>query len=275
MKLILFLIIIIIIYFIATQIKVVHINTLPNEQKIELNDRSRIRNMLTSNYIKTSDKTAPVPRKKSSDITHLPCPDTDRLENVDVSSTLLLPCPHTGRLENGSDSLPLLLPDATMLLQNIKKYHVNNQYKFNIATLPVTARSPSSSTLHLDKKYIKHITKNINSWNKTLNIPQESINVVKIKPIFITETSNEFIVKANTDILYLKKHIFLQLTYYGYIERSDDPFNQNDYYTLQLVDLKPITRQEYMSEHNIHQPFMSMAEQMEYVSKINKMHDEE
>ena len=56
MKFIFFLIIIAIIYFIAIHIDVVHIDGLPKEQRDELNNRSKIRSILLSNYIKCPDE---------------------------------------------------------------------------------------------------------------------------------------------------------------------------------------------------------------------------
>ena len=56
MKLILFVIIIFIIYFLATQIKIVHIDTLPAPQKKELDDRTKLREMLLTTYIRCPEK---------------------------------------------------------------------------------------------------------------------------------------------------------------------------------------------------------------------------
>ncbi len=67
MKLLIFIIILIIIYFVTTQIKVVHIDTLPKKQQLELSTRDKVRSMLVNNYVKCPDnklRQTPVQKEK-------------------------------------------------------------------------------------------------------------------------------------------------------------------------------------------------------------------
>jgi len=254
MKLILFLIIVAIIYFIASQIKMVHIGTLPKEERAELNNRSKIKSALQS-YIRCNDNHT----EKFANLGKKPTYRKEKIETV--------PEPN--------------FPNATKLIKTIKSEFLNNQYKFNLARQPVTTRYPNKNTKRIDNKYIKHIKKNINAWNNIFT--DDYYNIIKVKDIrliCIIETTNEFIIKANVQLLYLGKTLHIELSYYGQIEKSDDFLNgQTDVYQLQLLNIKPITKSEFevpvITAKSNHNSFMTMDEQMKYVDKINRLHQNE
>ena len=116
------------------------------------------------------------------------------------------------------------LPDATNLVELIKNEYMDPKYRFNIANLPVTSRQSNTSTLKLDKKYLKHVRDNIESWNKIFNSyckRNKNIFIVQeIKPIFVMETDHEFIIKVFTKLSYQKKSMHLELTYYGEMDKK-------------------------------------------------------
>lgn len=238
MKLIIFLIIVVIIYFIATQIKVVHITTLPTKERTELENKNKLKEMLKPSYIKSfENKENTIPQQENFQ---------KQIKNTK---------------EQNSDSL----------LSIIRSNHLDPNYQFNIANSPINLMNLHKDNMHYDK-YKKYITKEINSWKK---IYKNNFQVFNIEPIYIAETLDEFLVKANANINFYGKSLFVQVVYYGMVERSDDPFNTCDKYKLQLVGIKKISRSEYSTITKIDNPFMTMNEQMEYIAKINQMHAEE
>lgn len=266
MKLIIFLVIVIIIYYLATKIKVVHIDNLPPNNKKELVTRKKIKDILTSSYVKDTSR-------------------EERIENF------------VNNLEfDEPTNLSRNFPNACNLVDLIRKEFVDSQYKFNIPNLPQTTRYCTKYTKYLDDKYLEQIKQNINDWNEIFN--HKNIILIKgIKPIFVIETEAEFVIKVNISLLYLNKTMHLEAEYYGQIEKSDEFLNGGfDSYILQLVSIRPIKRSEYDttptpmdisgetyagsfdSKHkqsDINNPFMSMDEQLNYVDRIKKMHRDE
>lgn len=241
MKLIIFIIIIGIIYLLATRIKVVHIDSLPTPQQKELNERTRLRNMLLTTYVR--------------------CPEKEE------------------RIQNMNNKINKIKPNVSHLIKLVRSKLVDQNYNFNFANLPVTSRYPSKDTSRSDGLYTMYIKKDIQSWsNKLFGKNKNSIQVSEIKLVSITETIKEFIIDANIILVYGGEEKFLKLRYYGVIQQSDDPFfGGNDEYYLQLTSVKEITEEEYEAriEASGRGPFVTMSEQMEYVNKIKKMHDNE
>ena len=212
MKLIIFLIIVVILYFVATQIKVFHVDTLSREQRTELENRSKIRSMLVSNHIKCKESSDEMPLIKNeskkiqfdfpSSCSRSIIPMTDKSFQSKMEHFV-----QNLEFENGNSTDKIndkINYSATGLTSNknintflkmIKYEYLDTQYKFNIATLPVTSRSPNKNTEILDKKYLRHIKKNIENWNEIFD--HHAIIVKHIKPIFIQETENEFIIYFN------------------------------------------------------------------------------
>ncbi len=260
MKLLLFLIIILIIYLLAINIKVVHTSTMPIVEKKEVEDRHKIRKMLTNNHIKTFD--------------NYDDQQTFNYQQIEKFTPIIAP-------DHKNDKLPT----AKKLLSMIKSEFLIDSYLFNIANLPVTTRHPSSDSVMKDKKYKKYIEKSIEEWNEILDDNYLSIKYISL--FFIKETASEFVIMSNNKLLYQNKSLHLQTTFYGTFNKNDDFINGgSDTWTLQLVDIKPITKTDFDSSLNLSKkwigadsqnygPFMSMAEQMTYVNKINKMHQDE
>jgi hypothetical protein len=255
LKLILFLVIIVVIYFLASKIKIIHADTLSHQEKKELDDRNKIRSLLMSNHIRCANPTT----------------NQNVVEKFDQSNTMT----STSEYSINTESNHKL--DADEILEIIRNKFLDRQYFFNMATLPVTMRYANTN---VRGKYIKHIKNNIGKWNKVLSsLGSEQIEPIEIKPIYIEETEDEFVILANVKLLFLNKTLHLQLTYYGKIEKPDDFLNGDiDIYVLQLVGIKPISKNEFGQNNYTGipmEPFMSMDEQMAYVNKINKMHANE
>lgn len=250
-ELLYFFIIIVVIYFILTNIKVVHSSTLPAQDKQELQDRNKIRSMLMSNHIR-----------------HI-SPDS----STPIAVSTVQPA-----------SKPITYPSGQNLLAMINEDFVDGTYHFNLVNQPVTTRSFDS--INNGEHYINHIKSSINEWNHVLTRDQikqcrrdyrtACIVPMQIKPIFIKETIKEFVITVNTKIRYLTKYMYLQLVYYGLISKSDDFMsNARDTWTLQLIDLKVISPIDYNSSVEKIHPFMTMDDQLSYVEKVNKMHQNE
>ncbi|XWV25202.1 hypothetical protein QJ856_gp0570 [Tupanvirus deep ocean] len=261
MKLILFLVIIAVIYFIATRIQVVHSTTLSSAEKKELEERDKVRSLLLSNHIRSVDDD-----------------NTNQIKNVENFRQIN----EYQEYNTYNNKVNESLPNASKLLDIVKEEFLDKQYYFNIPNLPVTTRNSNRNTKSKDKQYIKHIKNNIKEWNDliTQNSSKKYIDIDDIKPLFVKETDSEFVITVNIKIYYLKRTIHLQATYYGKIDRNDDFMNNDsDTYVLQLVQLKPINKNEFnqnfVAANNYTGPFMTMDEQMSYVDKINKMHENE
>lgn len=252
-KLILFLIIIAIIYFVASKTKVVHLNTLPSDERKELDKRSKMK-LASKNHFRCKDH------------------HVEKFTNLDDNRKL-----YRHSVQNRRNSFM----DARKLLTLIRNEYLDTQYKFNIPNLPVTSRCPNNNTKIIDREYVWRIRSNIENWNKILrkNGSNNLIHVNDMRIIFIMETSNEFIINTIVALSYAGKTLHLKLSYYGHIERSDDFINGGeDVYSLQLTEIKPVSKSEYqkLNKSKIKaNAFMTMSEQLEYVDKVNKMHANE
>jgi len=139
MKLILFLIIIAVIYFIATRITVVHSTTLSTEEKKELEDRNKVRSLLLTNHIRSVNDQN----------------NNYQVKNVENFRQMNEYQEYDKYYSDKNEAQP----NATKLLDKIKDEFLDRQYSFNIPNLPVTTRNSNRSTKSKDKKYIKHIKK--------------------------------------------------------------------------------------------------------------------
>lgn len=301
MKILILLLVLVIIYFIAVKLKVVHVSTLPEEQKTELNNRNKIRSMLLNNYIKCDENENKTNNNKTNSLSNSIEGFKDRLLSVNnspdsdfyITSYKIYDTNDTNDISKRNlkkNYIPIMDLNIHMkpmkpmniyqILDIITDEYLNDQYQFNLPNKPVTNRYPNKNTINSDKKYINHIKENINGWNETLqNEFIDPLRVAGIKLIFIMETEEEFIIKANVKLLYNAKTLHLSLDYYGIIDKSDDYLNGgSDTYIIQLINLKPIQKEEYQNsvkENNRDGPFMSMNEQMAYVERVNKMHENE
>lgn len=74
------------------------------------------------------------------------------------------------------------------LLAMVRSEHMNQRYLFNAADQPVTSRYPDKSPT--DTIYVRNIENNISRW--------EDVIVRDIQPIFIMETSTDFLIKGKS-----------------------------------------------------------------------------
>ena len=261
MKLIPFLIIVLIVYFVVIQIMNAH-----NKTRYEKYNRSIIKHMEPFKPIKKKSMNIPSKREKVNKTINFNCLKK-KIKKQDFDNEWMT--------INRSD-VPSMGKTGIYLLNKIKDTYLDSQYYFNDATLPVTSRSPNKNTARIDKKYLHHIKQNINNWNESFDQYGQAFVVKDIKPIFIQETENEFVIQSNVMIYYKYHMIYLDLTFYGQIERSDDFLNGgSDIYIIQLVSAKLVSESKYHSAVKKYQPFLSMEENMKYVDRINKMHADE
>ncbi len=283
MKPIYFLFIVIAIYYIITKINVVHVNTLPFKQKKELRKRSKFRSMIVDNHVRCDNENEST-KPAEEPVTFK---ENELLKYTDIYSA-------SGK--NTRDykhdyfdflSEPIELPGANdlyILLRSeyIDTEYIRNKYRFNITNQPVTSRYPNKYTISQDKKYLSKIKKDIRSWNnifrKYYHTDKKLIDILDIKLIFITETDFEFVIQGMIKLSYKNKTMHFRINYYGQINKTDDFLNGGtNTYMLQLYNLQPISKSEFDSKIdavNLEErtPFMSMEDQMTYVDKINKTH---
>lgn len=247
MKILIFIIIIIIAYFIFTQVKVFHIDTLPYKQQKELRTKAKMRSMLLDNYVKRENINK---NKKNKAIKKLQ--ENRKNENETESN---------------------LSTKTLNFLNIIDKEYVNPNFKFNISNQPLITKYFSKYDDNLSKKYLPHIKYNIESWNNDL---PHNFKIIKLIPIIISEAGNEFIIKVYIEIYFniFEKTIYLKADYYGEIEKSDD-FDNDDVYILQLIKLNQITKLKFKNINEKIQPFMNMKDQLKYVDYVNNQHKNE
>jgi len=288
MKLLYFLLIVLIIYFITTQINVVHINTLPQNQQNELRNRSEFRSHLLDNYIKCDSPIDQLDRPNP--VEHFEFKENEFLKNTELYSARQYNSRNYKHDYFDMNGRPIELPNANDLFillrsEYIDSTYANNKYKFNITGLPVTSRYPNKNTIKPDKKYVSVIKRDIMSWNnlfpKYYHTDKRLITIQDIKPIFIMETEFEFVVQAIVKLSYRNKSMHFRVEYYGQINRTDDILNgPSDTYTIRLVGLKPISKSDFDIQPDPNNqeergPFISMDSQLKYVDKINQMHKAE
>ena len=243
MELFIFLIIILVIYFVATQIQVVHSSQIPAKERVNIRGKNK-------------------PNKNDSTKMN---PDEDPKGSSYDYRKLFMSDPSVPSGANTYDytkdyydfyvdpAEPDHLPNTDDLFTLIRNEYVDSQFRFNIVNQPVTTRRFNRINADLDSKYTKQISKNINSWNdlfeKYFTIKKRPIKVVDIKPLVVMETTNEFVIKVNVAITYTKQPIYYLLTYFGQIDKTGDFFGDGiDIYTLQLVDIKQIKRCDYQTD---------------------------
>lgn len=160
-------------------------------------------------------------------------------------------------------------------LNKVKSEYLDRKYNFNMIDLPVTSRSPNSNSSRKDNKYLQHIENNINNWKEIFD-QYDQYNIKGIKPVFVKETEDEFVVQIYSCLVYRGQAIYLDLTFYGNIHKSDDFINGGtDIYIIQLVEAKKLSRSIYYGKISNYQPFVPMKKIMKYVDNVNKMHAEE
>lgn len=162
---------------------------------------------------------------------------------------------------------------------------INNNYScdiiFNPANNPIIQISDNLNDIF--KNVTKRLKKDIIFWNHKLlkSYFRTSIDIIDMIPYQINQTNDEFIIEIiiHTKIQY--QETFLKIIYHGSINK-DINFFSNDLsnkYIFQFLKLSLLTKEMYQNfSQNIklnENPFMTLNEQMEYVNKINKLHQEE
>jgi len=229
-----------IIYFIASQIKVYHISSLPDKQQTELKERNKTRSRLLKNHISV---------------------DPDKKEEFKTLPTK----------NNPFSNLPYPLD----LISLIKEEYGTDQYKFNNVNLPVSFKYNDD-----DPIYISHILQDMRSWNrlfpKYYDTNRQLLAVNAIHITSIQQTEAEFIIHATASLTYLSRTMHVKVIYYGEIIRTDNILsNDTDTYILHLIDIKAIRKNDFGTKIYEPDPFLTMKDQLSYVERINYMHKNE
>jgi len=177
------------------------------------------------------------------------------------------------------------LPSAREFMRLVQEEHLNTQYKFNVATQPVTTIVPNRYNEDTQSRYLDKIRKFVDDWNQIFDdyygIDRKQLKVKDINLLFIQETMTEFVIRANVRVVYQGKPLHMRLSFYGWIDRSDEPhFGEKDHYYMQMFDLAPISSDEYGVEPTGHSTswddtFSSYDRDRKYAKKIREMHQKE
>jgi hypothetical protein len=177
------------------------------------------------------------------------------------------------------------LPTANEILIKIEEDFLNPEYVFNVASLPVETLYPNKDDDYFAGSYAYFVQRNVKSWNEIF--PRyfgiNSLNLIQyaeIRPIYIIKTIKDFVFKTNVGVIYDNKLLVFQVTYYGSVEPTQDPFREDTVYSFQMIDIRyvptmvtlPGEVKDSMYRYSIP---TTMSEQLDYVGKINQMHCEE
>jgi len=137
------------------------------------------------------------------------------------------------------------LPDARDVMKVIQEEYMDTQYRFNMTTQPITTIIPTKYNKDVQKKYLERIAQFVKSWNDIFPKGENPIKLSDINLLFIQETMDEFLLKANIKIMYLGKSLHMKASFYGWLEKTDDPFTEADAYKMQMIEILPIPKGDY------------------------------
>lgn len=246
MKLVYFFLIVIVIYLVASNVKVVHMSELSSEEQNELINRSKVRSMLINSHIKSDlqKKRFSSEQKNSRDYKH---------DQQDLS------------IDHNE------VPSMIDLIELVKSKYLSSFYRFNVANRPTTTSTTCS-------KQIRDLVMNeMEGWNSLVSNSQDLLVIKDFKCIYVIEAGDEFSVKGMASAMYLGRTAHFRVCYYGKLYRSLDQLQMdNDVYEMQLTELALIPKNEFLKEiPGEYTPFLALDKQMEYVNYINQMHQNE
>ena len=188
--------------------------------------------------------------------------------------------------EMSSDSEKCAKPSAKEIMKTIQEDFLNTQFRFNVASLPITTIVPNTFNQDVLGRYTMKIRAFIDDWNNTLKekygLTGKAIKVADINLLFIEETASEFVLKANIKITYLNRPYYLKTSFYGWADQYDLMTNRekDKNYYMQMYEILPITEFNYGRvpevEHNTlnnwDDTFRSYEQDRKYVQKVRNMH---
>lgn len=244
MQLLFIILVFILIIFLLYSINVVHITALDPVDRVEIENRDKVRNMLLNKHVKTG----------STDQTNT---KTNATNNIIESFNNI----KSSHKSNDSQYIK-------KQLSKIKSQYLNHDYKFNISNIPVRHLYHDMLSKSMLAKYTSAIHNSINNLNT-------KFNVAETKLLYIQETDMEFIINALVKLSYKSYNIYIKLSYYGF---TNDSTTADPTYHLQLISFDIISEREFNSPKNnrsLDTVFMTMDQQLAYVEKINNMHANE
>lgn len=282
MKLIFFIIFIIIAYIILSKLNILHIESLPDNEKTEAKTRAEVKKMLVGNHIPAKSHSEYVENRLESNLQRY---SSEQFDSNDYTNNYWELAGSIPKPIIDNEINPAGLPNASNLLELIRSEYQDDDYRFNLANLPVTSHVPNKNTIASDRKFMTAVERDIYSWNKLFQkyygIEKKLIKVKELRSSFIQQTADEFMIVLYASLMYLNRSIHFKLQYYGQILRNDEFLNNpTTEYPLQLVDIQPIKKVDFnqtpvaksVAEEN---PFLSMSEQLAYVDRINELHLDE
>lgn len=236
-----FILFLLVIYLIASQIKVYHVSSLPKKQRLELEKRNDARSKLLKNHILVDGD------DKKEEFKTLPTKNNPFSE----------------------------YPYPLDLVNLIKEEYGTDQYRFNDANLIVSYKYNDNNTV-----YTNRILREMNSWNRLFPKYYDTNKILLIvngvNVVSIQETEADAVVTAVGSYNYLSRTMHVKMIFYVEILRTDDILtNGQSTYILHLIDIKPVRKEEYDKKIYHADPFMTMADQLSYVERINYMHKNE
>lgn len=245
LSIIIFLILIIAIGYFLVHIKVIHISKLPLQNQKELNDRTKIRSALLSDYIKCDDSN---PESGSRNQAKKTNPTISDLQFDSVNSSDMINDNSNGN-HNGNSVASKAGLNADKIRNIIEDNNVDDNVGFNIPSLPVKTRHPTNKTTLEDKRYHKKIREDISNWDCS---PINShVTIRQFQIVIISETECESMVKSIVEVNIGNKTYFFETVHYGNDDKceiSKNFFKKGrlmDNYNVKMVSIKSISRKQF------------------------------
>lgn len=150
----------------------------------------------------------------------------------------------------------LSLPNSDNLRYLIRSEYIDQDYpfRFNAANKPVMIKTPGKLD-QKDKKYMKQIEDYIDEWNnifrKYYACKSRLLRLTGLKLISIQETDYDFLIHVMVKMIYQGSPVYWQLEFYGTAIMNyqfiNDPDNPKDF-MISLTDIKPITAHQYSED---------------------------
>jgi hypothetical protein len=242
-------IVIVVICLILWQIKIVHISSLPDDQKKKLHEKENLKKALyESNKIECDTKK----KNKKEAFTSLDASSIDQKIEKTLKSI--------GVIKKKS-----IRSDLSDRMSKLKK-SVDMNYTFNLQSEPVVFRHSHEKD---DKVYVdKFLQKSGRLFDKV------GVDEIGIRLLSIEETSADYIL----DGLVIAYPSFYHVKYYGKIDREFDFFADDAKDKMQLIFITEIKKSDYDELARKHkkeyQPFSTIAEQDVYAKHVLAQWDE-
>ncbi len=141
-----------------------------------------------------------------------------------------------------SQQFALPIPPINTIIELIKQDFLVTDYTFNPGLMPITTIFPNRFDDDFTNDYEQNIEQIVYKWNKIFpkyfDTNSILLKYVDLRPIFLKETTNDFILKSILRISYANQPYNLEVDFYGDKRRPDDLFDPYTVFHFYLIDVR-------------------------------------